>query len=60
MCFRPMFNQIEWIMQTILTYLINFWTPFFVAMFVGAVGYALWPHNRRTFDAAARMPLRED
>jgi cbb3-type cytochrome oxidase subunit 3 len=24
------------------------------------LAYALWPSNRKEFDAAARMPLRED
>lgn len=36
------------------------WTPLFVGIFIGIVVYALWPRNRATFDAAARMPLRED
>jgi cbb3-type cytochrome oxidase subunit 3 len=56
----PKLNEIEPTMQTILPYLINCWTPAFVVMFVAAVGYALWPRNRRVFDAASRMPLRED
>ncbi len=36
------------------------WTPAFVALFLGVLVYALWPSNRTTFDAAAKMPLRED
>ncbi len=38
----------------------SLWTPLFVAIFVAIVTYALWPRNKPTFDAAARMPLRED
>ena len=30
-----------------------------VAIFLGAVIYALWPRNQKTFDAAARLPLSD-
>ena len=36
------------------------WTPVFVALFLAVLVYALWPGNAASFDAAARMPLRED
>ncbi len=36
------------------------WTPIFLAIFIAVLVYALWPANRKTFDDAARMPLRED
>ena len=39
---------------------LTWWTPLFIAVFIAAVAYALWPRNRKTFDAAAGMPLRED
>jgi len=46
------------------TFIVNFiatwWTPIFVAVFLGIVAYAIWPGNRKTFDDAAKMPLRED
>jgi cytochrome c oxidase cbb3-type subunit 4 len=29
-------------------------------LFAGLVIYALWPGNRKRFDAAAKIPLRED
>lgn len=32
---------------------------YFVAVFAGALAYALWPRNQETFDAAARLPLSE-
>lgn len=55
-----MLNLVEPIMQTVMPYLINWWTPVFVVLFISAVVYALWPQNRDTFDAASKMPLRED
>ena len=41
-------------------FVVSVWTPLFVGIFVAIVVYALWPRNRAKFDAAARMPLRED
>ncbi|MGY3691640.1 cytochrome c oxidase cbb3-type subunit 4 [Bradyrhizobium sp. USDA 3240] len=38
----------------------SIWTPLFVGIFIAIVVYALWPRNKSLFDAAARMPLRED
>lgn len=39
---------------------LSFWTPFFVGIFLAVVFYALRPRNKALFDAAAKMPLRED
>jgi cytochrome c oxidase cbb3-type subunit 4 len=39
---------------------VTLWTPIFVALFIAVLVYALWPSNRASFDAAAKMPLRED
>jgi cytochrome c oxidase cbb3-type subunit IV len=36
------------------------WTPVFVAIFLAILAYAIWPGNGKTFDDAAKMPLRED
>ena len=36
------------------------WTPIFVAIFLAILVYALWPSNRKAFNDAAKMPLRED
>ena len=33
---------------------------YFVAVFAAVLIYALWPSRQGQFDAAARMPLRED
>ena len=39
---------------------VSMWTPVFVGIFLAIVFYALRPRNKALFDAAARMPLRED
>ena len=39
---------------------LSLWTPIFVGIFIAIVTYALWPRNKKAFDEAARMPLRED
>lgn len=41
-------------------FVVTWWTPIFVGIFIAIVLYALWPRNGAVFDAAARMPLRED
>jgi cytochrome c oxidase cbb3-type subunit 4 len=33
---------------------------YFVVIFAAACAYALWPSRQEQFDAAARVPLRED
>lgn len=33
---------------------------FFIVLFVGVLVYALWPGNKRKFDDASRIPLKED
>jgi cytochrome c oxidase cbb3-type subunit 4 len=33
---------------------------YFVSVFALVLVYALWPSRKTQFDAAARMPLRED
>ena len=47
-------------METLISYLASWWTPVFVVLFVAVLVYALRPRNREKFDAAAKMPLRED
>jgi cytochrome c oxidase cbb3-type subunit IV len=47
--------------EAMTSYLLStWWTPLFLALFVAVIAYALWPRNRKTFDKAANMPLRED
>jgi cytochrome c oxidase cbb3-type subunit 4 len=33
---------------------------YFVAVFLIVLGYTFWPSRKKSFDEAARMPLRED
>jgi cytochrome c oxidase cbb3-type subunit 4 len=41
-------------------FVVHFWTPIFVVIFIAIVTYALWPRNQKAFDEASRMPLREE
>jgi cytochrome c oxidase cbb3-type subunit 4 len=41
-------------------FVLSLWTPVFVGIFLAIMFYALRPRNRAQFDAAAKMPLRED
>jgi cytochrome c oxidase cbb3-type subunit 4 len=41
-------------------FIVTWWTPLFVAIFLAIVAYALWPRNKAKFDAAASLPLREE
>jgi cytochrome c oxidase cbb3-type subunit 4 len=33
---------------------------YFFGMFVAVLVYALWPRNKKKFDEASTIPLRED
>ena len=33
---------------------------YFLAIFCAVLAYVLWPNNRKTFAAAAQIPLRAD
>lgn len=33
---------------------------YFILLFFGVLVYALWPKNKKRFDDAANIPLRED
>jgi cytochrome c oxidase cbb3-type subunit 4 len=46
--------------QTLAQFAATWWTLYFVVLFVVVLVYALRPKNRRMFDDAAAMPLRED
>jgi cytochrome c oxidase cbb3-type subunit 4 len=41
-------------------FVVTWWTPIFVGIFLAIVAYALWPRNKAKFDAAASLPLREE
>jgi cytochrome c oxidase cbb3-type subunit IV len=44
----------------IANFVATLWTPIFVAIFLAILVYALQPSNRKAFNDAAKMPLRED
>ena len=52
--------NIDAIIQILMFYVTTSWTPAFFLLFFVVVVYALWPRHRGRFDAAAKMPLRED
>lgn len=47
----------ESLVSTLVT---TWWTPVFLLLTLAVLAYVFWPRNRGTFDAAARIPLRED
>ena len=38
----------------------SLWVVWFLLLFLGIVGWAMWPANRRRFDDLGRIPLRDD
>ena len=38
----------------------SFGLIYLIVLFACVLVYALWPGNKRTFERAARLPLRED
>lgn len=53
-------KAIVYVENLVSQFVLNFWTPVFVGIFLAIVFYALRPRNKAPFDAAAKMPLRED
>lgn len=33
---------------------------YFIVLFIGVLAYVLWPKNRKRFEDAANIPLREE
>ncbi|MDO8980440.1 MAG: cbb3-type cytochrome c oxidase subunit 3 [Afipia sp.] len=48
------------VQNVVSSFVVSWWTPIFVGIFFAIVAYALWPRNKAMFDAASRLPLRED
>jgi len=46
--------------NAVSAFVVTWWTPIFVGIFLAIVAYALWPRNEAMFDAASRLPLQED
>lgn len=38
----------------------SLWVVWFMALFLGIVGWALWPSRREKMEEHGRIPLRED
>jgi len=47
-------------LDSITVMLRSFWTVWLMLLLTGILVYAMWPGNRRTFDAAAQIPLKDD
>lgn len=46
--------------ETISSFARTYGLVYLTVLFVGVLAYALWPRNRKKFDDAARIPLKED
>jgi cytochrome c oxidase cbb3-type subunit 4 len=46
--------------ETVASFAQTWGLVYFVALFAGVLLYALWPSNKKRFDEAASIPLRED
>ena len=44
----------------ISNFVLTWWTPIFVGIFIVILMFALWPSHKTSFDEAARIPLRKD
>lgn len=44
----------------LLALLRSLWVVWFMALFLGIVGWALWPGNRRRLEDHGQIPLRDD
>ena len=51
-------NQMTY--ETVATFAQQYGLIYVIILFVGAVAYALWPSNKKKFDRASQVPLRED
>lgn len=46
--------------DTLLVSLRSLWTVWLTLLFTGILVYALWPGNRRRFEEASLIPLKDD
>ena len=46
--------------ENIASFAASYGLIYLVVLFAGVLAYALWPGNKRKFDRAARLPLKED
>jgi len=50
----------RWAYEDVLAFAQSWGAVYFMAMFLVALGYALWPSNKRRFEEAAQIPLRDE
>jgi cytochrome c oxidase cbb3-type subunit 4 len=46
--------------ETLASFAQTWGTVYFVVIFLGALAYALWPSNGKTFEKAAQLPLHDE
>ncbi|MBT5047326.1 MAG: cbb3-type cytochrome c oxidase subunit 3 [Rhodospirillaceae bacterium] len=46
--------------ETIAAFARTYGLVYLTILFIAVLAYALWPRNKKKFDHAARIPLRED
>lgn len=46
--------------QDVLSFVGTYGLIYFLILFVGVLVYVFWPGNKRRFEDAARLPLKED
>lgn len=47
-------------LDVITVMLRSFWTVWLMVLLTGILVYAMWPGNHGSFDAASRIPLKDD
>ena len=50
----------RWAYEDVLAFAQSWGAVYFMAMFAVALLYALWPANKKSFEAASRIPLEDD
>jgi cytochrome c oxidase cbb3-type subunit 4 len=50
----------RWAYEDVLAFAQSWGAVYFIAMFAVALAYALWPSNRKGFEAASRIPLEDE
>ncbi len=47
-------------LEAIREFFASVWGLWLMAVFIGIVVWAFWPRNRKRFEEASRIPLRDD
>jgi cytochrome c oxidase cbb3-type subunit 4 len=50
----------RWAYEDVLAFVQSWGAVYFTLMFAVAFTYAWWPKNRRRFDQAAQIPLKDE